>query len=183
MKKSLIIVGLIYLLGLIYLILPSPAYPDLENAKRSDEPGDTWQHPDQKGYYTNLTRAEVLEQIQSKFAIKFLGFTLPSYRLNYRPEEATSLVRDQLNSYYLEEIIYPFRESIFVNGWEPTNSPKYANNPNAKTDLYFQGTPYLSKVTLKPTNSNPLLRVVIWTLIFPVTYLVLISLKKSLKNV
>ncbi|HOX96068.1 MAG TPA: hypothetical protein PLI45_01700 [Candidatus Woesebacteria bacterium] len=182
MKRGIIIAGFIYIIGLIYLTLPSPVYPDLTDAKRSDEPGDTWQHPDQKGYYTNLTRAEVLEQIQSKFTIKIFGINLPSYRLNYRPEEAATLVRDQLNSYYLEEIIYPFRESIFVNGWEPTNSPKYANNPNAKTDLYFQGQPFLSKVTLKPTYSNPLLRILVWTLAFPASYLIYLSIKKSLKN-
>jgi hypothetical protein len=183
MKLKYVFVGAIYLLGLVYLTLPSPAYPDLTQAERSDEPGDTWQHPDQKGYYTNLTRAEVLEQIQSKFSLKIFGITIPSYRLNYRPEEAFSLVRDQLKSYYLEEIIYPFRESIFVNGWEPTHSPQYAKILlNENPDISFRGVPFLSKVTLKPTNSNVIARVAIWTLLFPATYFVFESLKKSLKN-
>jgi len=184
MKIKFIIAGVVYLLGLIYLTLPSPAYPDLTQAERSDEPGDTYQHPDQKGYYTNLTRAEVLGQIQSKFALKILGITIPSYRLNYRPEEAFSLVRDQLKSYYLEEIIYPLRESIFVNGWEPTHSPQYAKMlQNENPDISFRGVPFMSKVTLKPTNSNVLARVVVWTLMFPVAYFVFKSLKKSFKNV
>lgn len=183
MKLKFVIVGALYLLGLIYLTLPSPIYPDLTQAERSDEPGDTWQHPDQKGYYTNLTRAEVLGQIQSKFTIKFLGFTLPSFRLNYRPEEAFALVRDQLKSYYLEEIIYPFRESIFVNGWEPTHSPQYAKILlNENPDISFRGVPFMSKVTLKPTNSNAVARIVIWTLIFPASFIVFLSLKKSLHN-
>lgn len=183
MKLKLIIAGVIYIFGLIYLILPSPIYPDLTQAERSDEPGDTWQNPDQKGYYTNLQRAEVLEQIQSKFTIKLLGFSVPSYRLNYRPEEALSLVRDQLKSYYLEEIVYPFRESIFVNGWEPTNSPQYAKMlKNEDPDISFRGVPFLSKVTLKPTNSKAASRVIIWTLIFPASYFVFKSLKKSLKD-
>lgn len=183
MKLKFALVGVLYLLGLVYLILPSPAYPDLTQAQRSDEPGDTWQHPDQKGYYTNLQRAEVLGQIQAKFSLKFLGLIIPSYRLNYRPEEAFTLVRDQLKSYYLEEIIYPFRESIFVNGWEPTNSPQYVKNQSLKIpDISFRGVPYLSKVTLKPTNSNMIARVTIWTLVFPVSFLVFLSLKKSLQN-
>lgn len=180
MKLKIIIVGVVYLLGLVYLILPSPVYPDLTPAERSDEPGDTWQHPDQKGYYTNLTRAEVIGQLQSKFNIKFLGFTIPSYRLNYRPEEAYTLVRDQLNSYYLEEIVYPFRESLFVNGWEPTHSPRFTGMKIP--DISFNGIPYLSKVTLKPTNSNVFARVAIWTFIFPASYLIFLTLKKSLKN-
>lgn len=184
MKRKLFLAGIIYFLGLVYLTLPSPVYPELTQAERSDEPGDTWQHPDQKGYYTNLTRAEVIGQIQSKFTIKILGFSLPSYRLNYRPEEAFGLVRDQLKSYYLEEIVYPFRESLFVNGWEPTRSPLYKNRlPDEVPDLSFRGITYMSKVTLKPTYSNLYARIAIWTLIFPVTYLVFLSVKKSLKNV
>jgi hypothetical protein len=179
---KIVIVSVIYLLGLVYLTLPSPVYPDLSQAVRSNEEGDTWQNPDQKGYYTNLTRAEVLGQLQSKFAVKIFGYSIPSYRLNYRPEEAASLVRDQLNSYYLEEIVYPFRESLFVNGWEPVHSPLNANNPKAQTDLYFGGLPYMSKVTLKPTRSNVYARVTVWTLIFPITYLVYLSVKKTLKN-
>ena len=183
MKLKYLIVGVIYLLGLVYLTLPSPIYPELTQAERSDEPGDTWQHPDQKGYYTNLTRAEVLSQLQTKFALKIFGFTIPSYRLNYRPEEAFSLVRDQLKSYYLEEIVYPFRESLFVNGWEPTNSPQYdVKDVNKVPDISFRGVPFLSKVTLKPTSSNMIFRVLIWTLLFPASYLVFLSLKKSLKN-
>jgi len=185
MKLKYLLVGVIYLLGLVYLTLPSPKYPDLMYAVRSDEPGDTWQNPDQKGYYTNLTRSEVLGQMQSQFVIKFLGYTIPSFRLNYRPEEAYELVRDQLNSYYLEEIVYPFRESLFVNGWEPTHSPRFVGKPEKEIPMIsFHEIPYLSKVTLKQTNSNVIFRVGVWTLTFPATYLVFISLKKSLdKNV
>jgi hypothetical protein len=126
MKKALPIIFVVYLIGLIYLVLPSPKYPDLTGGVRSDEPGDTWQNPDQKGFYTNEERATVLKDIQSQFVIKIGNFSLPTFRLNYAPEEAQILVRDQLQSYYLEEIIYPFRESIFVNGWEPKKSPIYA---------------------------------------------------------
>ncbi len=184
MKLKIIIIAAVYILGLVYLTLPSPAYPDLSNAMRSQEAGDTWQNPDQKGYYTNLTRPEVLGQLQSKFQVKIFGWAIPSYRLNYRPEEAATIIRDQLDSYYLEEIVYPFRESLFVNGWEPTNSPRFVGQAKMKIpNISFEGTPYLSKVTLKPVRSNVFARVAIWTLIFPCTYLVFLSLKKSIKNV
>jgi len=183
MKLKIFIAVFVYLLGLLYLVLPSPIYPDLSSAERSDEPGDTWQNPDQKGYYTNLTRAEVFSQVQSKYTVKFMGLTIPSYRLNYRPEEAFTLVRDQLNSYYLEEIVYPFRESLFVNGWEPTHSPRYVGKaPDEIPNISFRGVPFMSKVTFKPINSLVVSRISIWTLIFPTAYLVCISLKKSLKN-
>jgi hypothetical protein len=185
MKKILVIAFVIYFIGFIYLILPSPEYPDLTGATRSDQEGDTWQHPDQKGFYTNMDRASVLRDIQSQFVIKLGGFTLPSFRLNYAPEEVAVFVREQIESYYLEEIIYPFRESLFVNGWEPKKSPIYAKLiPKDVPQIIFHGVVYDSKVTLKPTSSPVWARILIWTLSFPVTYITYLTLKKSLaKNV
>ncbi len=180
MKAKVLLIIEIFLLGVLYLILPSPKYPDLTNGARSDEPGDTWQHPDQKGYYSNDDRATVLSDIQSQFSLKLDGITIPSYRLNYRPEESYDYVRDQLQSYYLEEIIYPLRESIFVNGWEPKKAPKRFD-PQAKaiSDLSIHGIVYNAKITLRPVNSSTWARLLIWTLIFPSVYLVYLSFKKS----
>lgn len=183
MKTKLIVLGLIYILGVVYLTLPSPSYPDLGNAARSDEPGDTWQNPDQKGFFTNSSRAEVLGDIQSKFHLEFFGIKIPNYRLNYRPEDASDLVRGQLQSYYLEEIVIPFRESIFVNAWEPKKSPQYAKLPDkSKSDLFLHGVPYDVKVTLKPVSSPVWARLLVWSLIFPGTYLVLVSFKKAFES-
>jgi hypothetical protein len=180
MKLKYLLAGVIYVLGIVYLTLPTPATPDLSNAQRSDEPGDTWQNPEQKGFYTDSNRSQVIGEMQSKYSIKFFGMTLPSYRLNYRPEESFAMVRDQLDSYYLEEIVYPLRNSLFVNGWEPIHSPRFADRPlKAIPMISFRGIPYVSKVTLKPVNSPVWARLLIWTLIFPATCLVYYSLKKS----
>jgi len=186
MKKNLLTVFAIYLIGFIYLTLPSPIYPDVAGGARSDEPGDTWQNPHQKGFYTNEDRATVLADIQGQYVIKFLGLTLPTYRLNYRPEEAQTLVRDQLQSYYLEEIVYPFRESIFVNGWEPKKSPIYAKVLLAKDipEISLHGIAYNAKITLTQTHSPVWARLLVWTLTLPAAYIVYFSIKKSLsKNV
>lgn len=184
MKKFLIFLNLaIFILGIVYLLLPSPHYPDLTNSTRSDEEGDTWQHPDQKGFYTNTDRKNALAELQSKFTLKIGQFTLPSYRLNYRPEDTAQLVREQIQSSYLEEIIYPFRESLFVNGFEPMNYPPYSNLDDMnKPKLYFKNIPYYSKVTLRPVNSAVWARIFVWLLVFPSVYLTLFSLKRSLKN-
>lgn len=177
--KTIIVAGL-YFLGLIYLLIPTPALPRLDNAVLSNEEGDTWQNPDQRGYYTNLNRSQVLSQIQNKSRISFLGFYLPNYRLNYRPEEAGILVRDQLKSNYLEEIVYPFRNSIFVNGWEPKLAPRRNNSDVADLNLAIYGIPYEAKITLKPTSSSPIARILIWTLVFPTAYFVFLSFKKAI---
>ncbi len=173
----------IYLFGLIYLLTPAKPLPFLDNAVLSNEPGDTWQHPDQRGFYTNLNRYQVLKEIQNKFQITVLGIGIPSFRLNYRPEEAHELVRDQLKSYYLEEIVYPLHSSVFVNGWEPKKSPSNLNKlPKEISDISIYGVPYEAKITLKPLNSHPTSRILIWTTMFPLFYLVQNSLKKSLNH-
>lgn len=171
----------IYLLGVFYLTPAIPTLPVIDNATLSNEEGDTWQNPDQRGYYTNLKRSEVLGEVQQESQINIFGITIPNYRLNYRPEEAHELVRDQLKSNYLEEIVYPLRSSIYVNGWEPKNAPAYANKPAKEIpDISIYGIPYDAKITLKPNNSSLLSRLLVWTAIFPLSYLVFLSLKKSL---
>lgn len=178
MKKVAILI--LYLLGLIYLLIPAKSLPVLDMAVLSNEEGDTWQNPDQRGYYTNLTRGQVLNQIQQKFKLSIFNLTLPSYRLNYRPEEAGTLIRDQLKSNYLEEIVYPFHSSLFVNGWEPKLAPKRGQVQISDLNLAIYGIPYEAKITLKPISSSPFSRFFIWTVIFPLTYLVYQSLYKAI---
>jgi hypothetical protein len=183
MKIKILTVAVIYALGVIYFALPTPSTPDLSQSVRSDEAGDTWQHPEQKGFYTNKTRAEVISEMQNKFAVKINSFTLPSYRLNYRPEETADFVREQVASNYLEEIVYPLRDSLFVNGWEPKNAPVNRNiDPKYIPGVLFKQTYYLSKVTLRPATSSVWARLFVWTLIFPATCMVFKSLSKTLKD-
>lgn len=173
------LVSIIYLAGLYYLSLPAPVAPDLSNAIRSDEPGDTWQHPDQKAFYTyRHTRQEILGQLQQKFSLA--QGKLPFYRLNYRPEEVMVLVRDQLRSYYLEEVVHPLRESLFINVFDPTLSPMIDDKDREQQKMFFNGQFFPIKVTLRPVYSSPWARFLVWTLIFPATYLVSVSLKRSL---
>lgn len=175
----------LYLSGLVYLALPQPEVVALPNALRSTEPGDTWQHPDQSAYYTNLGRSEVLEFYQDTFSLNLFGLTLPSYRLNYPPEDSRVYVRDHLLTYYLEEINHPLRESLFVAGWNPRLSPISNYLFDSQYDrwaMVIDGVEYQSKVTLKPYYSSPYTRFFIWTSIFPLTYLVFNHFRLSLKR-
>ncbi len=180
MKKLLIFLALvIYFSGIYYLTRPSPELPALANTVRSDEPGDTWQHPDQAAYYTSRdSRPEILGELQRKFDLSSLfQFT---YRLNYRPEESFEMVRDQLRAYYLEEVVHPLRESLFINVWDPAKSPMIDDDKRAQARMYFQGQFYPLKITLRPVYSGVTARLLIWTLIFPSTYAVYLTLSKSL---
>lgn len=175
----------LYLSGLVYLALPQPEVAVLPNALRSTEPGDTWQNPDQSAYYTDLGRSEVLEFYQDTFSLKLFGASLPSYRLNYPPEDSRVYIRDHLLTYYLEEINHPLRESLFVAGWNPRLSPISNYLFDSQYDrwaMVIDGVEYQSKVTLKPYYSSPYTRFFIWTSIFPLTYLVFNHFRLSLKR-
>ena len=177
---KLFLVFCLYLVGLVYLSLPQPTVPVVIDGLRSQEPGDTYQNPEQSAYFTQKERQQVLSEIESDFSLSFQGLKIPSFRLNYRPEEVQTLVREQIKSYYLEETIHPLRESIFVNGWEPQNSPIYSNIPEEKDPfIQIDGQFYRSKITIKPVFSSLFSRILIWTMIFPASYLVFLSIKKT----
>jgi len=116
-KALLVVFSFVFI---FYLLLPAPSFPEPpQDALQSDEPADV-EDPLRRGYYTDLSRQEVLEHYQKEFNKSPLGnLSLPTYRLNYPPEEAQTRIRDQTRSTFLEEIVHPFRESLFINGFEP----------------------------------------------------------------
>src|SRR3972149_12253442 len=144
-----------------YLILPSPGFPEpLQGSAISKEPGAT-ETPLRRAYFTDLSREEVLAHYQRQFARSgFLGLPLPTYRLNYPPEEAQILVRDQTRSTFLEEIVHPLRESIYVNGFEPKLDNEIIRE---------EGKKWRQKITLRYIPSSPFIR-----LVFGVATLILI---------
>lgn len=119
-----VIVKIVYILSslffLLYLLLPTPKFPDpLTNSLRSKEPADT-ESDLRRAYFTSMTRQEVINHYQVQMRkTSFLRIPIPTYRLNYPPEEAKTIIRDQTRSTFLEEIVHPFRESVFISGFEP----------------------------------------------------------------
>jgi len=121
MSKILKVLYLLFcLIFIFYLVLPGYKFPNPpSDALQSDEPGDT-ESPLRRAYFTNLTREEVMNYYKNQFThSSFYNLPLPIYRLNYPPEDAQTLIRDQTRSTFLEEIVHPFRESLYVNGFEP----------------------------------------------------------------
>src|SRR3990167_2657438 len=144
---------LISLVFLLYLSLPSPEFPKpLNEAYQSREPADI-ETPLRRGYYTDYGRNEVLVHYQDQFRKStFLGLPLPTYRLNYPPEEAQTIIRDQARSTFLEEIVHPFRESIFVNGFEPKD-PKDA--------IFISERHWRQKIIVRFVPSSPVIRLAV----------------------
>lgn len=136
-----LLLGLIFLIIGLYVLLPTPEFPaPPEEVLQSSEPADL-ETPLRQGYYTNLTRTEILEYYTQKFnRSKFNNLWLPTYRLNYPPEESQTIIRDQTHSTFLEEIVHPFRESLYISGYEP--------DPNIVT-LEYEGKIWRQKIIVK----------------------------------
>lgn len=115
--------GIIFILGLIYVIPPGPAkiedFPAIPDSLKSDEPGDTIQDPNIAAYFSNFDRREITEYYRNAYRKQFLfGQLFPPVSLNYPTRDSWQYVREYQRSTFLEEYVYPLHGSIFVNGHE-----------------------------------------------------------------
>jgi len=132
------------LLFFAYLSLPNPEFPTPPpDALQSDEPADT-ETSLRRAYFTNLTREEVMSHYKNQLT--------PAFRLNYPPEEARTIIRDQTRSTFLEEIVHPLRESVFINGFEPKD-PKDA--------IEIAGRSWRQKIIVRYVPSSTWVRLVL----------------------
>lgn len=126
-------VSLIFIAALYYLWLPAPRFPTAPpGALRSQEPGDL-ETPYRRAFYTNYSRSEILKYYSQQFYLP------GQFLLNYPPEDAFSLIRDQTHSSWLQELVHPWRESLYINGFYPTKPTE---------QIYIDGVHYLNKITL-----------------------------------
>lgn len=141
MKKIyLLFVSMLLLVLTIYLFLPEPKYPaPPPNAVQSVEDADS-EDPLRRAYFTNYTREQVMDHYRNQF--RYRPLTLG---LNYPPEDGQTLIRDQTRSTYLEELVHPLRESLYINGFTARV---------AKDDIWYKGVHYQAKITVKyvPTS-------------------------------
>ncbi len=171
----------LFLVGLFYLLLPGTSsindYPPLQDSTKSQLEGDTIQNPNITAYFSNFKRGYITYFYKDFFSKTLIPFiSLPVVSINRPPEEAFKYVRDQQESTFLEEYVFPMRESLFVNGYDP----KLANDMYHKGarsfigDHYFYGGKYFNtKTTIRYYPSNVFLRIIVYTLFWILTiYLV-----------
>lgn len=151
MKRYMKIGYIIFSFSLVfYLLLPNPDFPPPpDDALQSNEPADS-ESLLRRAYFTNYTREEVMEHYNNDFRLSsFLGLVVPTYRLNYPPEEAQTVIREQTRSTFLEEVVHPLRESIYINGFKPREE---------KDAIFIKNRNWLQKITVRYVPSNPIAR-------------------------
>lgn len=158
-------------LGLVYLLLPAPSFPQKPtDSVQSLEEGDT-ESPLRRAYVTNFTRGQVIELYYNQIS-RAGSAPLPTIRLNYPPEDAQTLIRDQTRSNYLEEFVHPFRESLFISGYIPDKDIY---------EIWYKGVQYNQKITVKYVPSSLPVRVTIFLGTMALLYLLTIEFTKTIK--
>lgn len=139
---------------LAYLLLPNPDFPvPPPNSLQSSEPADT-ESPLRRAYFTDYSREETLTWYESQMGKStFYNIPLLTFRLNYPPENSQTIIRDQTRSTFLEEIVHPFRESLYVNGFEPKND---------KDAVIIEGRHFRQKIIVRQVNSEVAVRVLVF---------------------
>lgn len=173
-KKTLPILLVIFsFAALFYLALPGFNFPEPPpGSLQSQEPGDT-ETPLRRAYFTDYDRGQVMAWYKDQMSRSFMGIPLPTYLLNYPPEDAQTLIRDQTRTTFLEEIVHPMRESVYVNGFEPSD-PKDA--------VIINGTHYRQKIIIKYVPSNLFIRIALFAGIIVFIIIVYNSWGEALKD-
>lgn len=159
-----LLLGAFLVILLVYMLMPGPKsiedFPALPASIKSNLEGDTIQVPNISAYFSDNYRDFVIPfYLQSYFT--HTKFPFPPLRLNYPPEFAFTAIKDQTQSTYLEELTYPLRDSLFVNGMEPLEkdgSPRYWGGAHFEVN----GKNLDTKLTLRFYPSSILTRIITW---------------------
>lgn len=178
-RKILKVIFVFYCLaGFLYLALPDPSFPTPPpDSIKSLEPADL-ENPLRQGYFTNYSRDEVLDWYGKQFDhINIFGFDfkIPTPLLNYPPEYAQSLIRDQTSSTFLQEYVHPFRESIYINGFKPEtkdNTPAFFVD-GQKRDL---------KIIIRQVKSSVVVREILFILSSVMMIIIYLSIVQKSKK-
>ena len=173
--KTILSVIFVFISG--YLLLPEPPQPPpLPDSFKSPEPGDTGQIANLFAYYTNLPRNEIIAFYQKHYSSSsFLSIPLFSYKLNHPPEYAWEVIRDTIPSTFLEEVIQPFRGSLYLAGDIPAEDPFLKNNYK-RSNFLWDGKEYKTKIIVYRKSSNPFIRLIVfWVSVLVLKWLILKS--------
>ena len=167
MRKLFIILGIfVSVVFLLYLIWPyDPAsvydFKSLPASVKSTLPGDSVEVKDLTAYFSDNYRNFVIPYYKENYR-NLVKFPFPPLELNYPPEYAYTVIKDQTQSTYLEEITYPFRGSLYINGLEPFVEKTQEARFDGATLFGQSGGLYQTKVILRYYPSSIIFRILVW---------------------
>ena len=148
----------------IYMLWPGPSkisqFQSLPNSVKSTLSGDTVQIPNVSAYFSNQFRDSVTALYFKNYQ-QVSHFPFPPLRLNHPPEYSWVVIKKPTDTTYLEEFVYPLRDSLYVNGFEifrPDGTQIFYSAPK----LEENGKEWYTKTTLRLYTSNLLLRSILW---------------------
>lgn len=161
------------ILLLIYMIWPGPNkisdFKPLPDSTKSKLEGDTIQIPNVAGYFSDNFREFVVPFYLRDYQ-NLNHFLFPPLRLNHLPEYSWTAIKKHTDSTYLEELTYPLKSSLYVNGFEPfyeDGTPKFWGSTRVEVD----GRTWYTKTTLRFYPSKLIVRILIWAGITASIYL------------
>jgi len=181
-KISRILFFLFSFFLLLYLVWPfNPSniedFSNLPESVRSKLSGDTTEVPDLKAFFSFNYRDFVIPYYIENYK-RNTKFPFSPLRLNHPPEEAFTYIKDQTHSTYLEELTYPMRSSLFINGLEPFNQD--TKDPRYPGAVMFgqDGKDYETKVVIRYYYSTLFQRIIGWLGINLSVFLIYLMFKK-----
>lgn len=165
-KKN--ILSFIFIIGLIYIVLPGPSsindFSPIPNSLKSDEPGDTVEVSNVAAYFSQFNREDITNYYRNDLRSKyFFGKIISPLSINRPPQEAYIYIKDLQMSTFLEEYVYPLRSSIYVNGYEPHIEAQILNIPPSEGDIiHIKGQYFKSKTTIRFYSSEWYIRLTVY---------------------
>ncbi len=149
---------------LIYMIMPGPGkisdFQALPNSVKSTLAGDTHQISNVAGYFSNNYRNFVVNFYLDDY-IKKNWWPFPPLKLNHPPEFSWNVIKKHTDSTYLEEVVYPLRDSLYINGFEPFNedgTPRYWGATTFSENAHS----WYTKTTLRFYPSGLPVKFIVW---------------------
>lgn len=161
-KKVFIVFSVLFF---IYMIWPGPTkiaeFSALPSSAKSTLAGDNIEQvPNVAGYFSDNYRDFVVPFYKDAYQ-NLSRLPFPPLRLNRAPEYSWNVIKKHTDSTYLEELVYPLRDSIYVNGFEPfypDQNPKFWGSTK-----FSQGNQsFFTKTTIRYYPSNIIVRIFVW---------------------
>lgn len=149
---------------LVYMLWPGQnsisQFPPLPSSEKSTLEGDTIQITNVSAYFSDNFREFVVPFYSTTYQ-KLTNLPFPPLKLNHPPEYSWIAIKRHTDSTYIEELIYPLRDSLYVNGFEPLNS-EYMPKWWGASKFEVGGKQYFTKTTLRFYPSPVWVRIFVW---------------------